>query len=561
MPRVLKNCAVWTSLALAGAAAGQTQFRAVWADAFSVGFKSESQIQDMVARAGAGNYNALIVEVLAFHDRTGSGHGAYWDSSIVPRATDVSGGIDPLQRVIDVAHAAGLEVHAWLVPYRVCSSWPPSGNSYLAAHPEHLMVPQADMGGGPATVGGYFTLDPGSTEAQQYLVSIVQEIVGAYAIDGVNLDYIRYVQTDAGYPADAGYARSSLQRFRDLTGYVGTPAPTGVTSWNNFRRQTITELVRRLRAEIASIPNASQPLRFSADLICFGNAPTSFSSSDAYLLHQNWKLWMESGYLDMGIPMNYKREHIAAQATWYRNWVDAAIGWSGDRHIVAGQANYLNTKANSVTQMAYAINAGTDGTCNFSYDATADENTNGTPETDWTWYSYVATNLFTTPAATPPMPWRDPSQASEGTLWGRVIDDTTGAAVDGANVSVSGQPPTQTDGNGYYVVTLIPATAGGASYSVSASSDLCSAVNAPSVVVTAGGITRHDFTLCPTFAGPGDMDADGDIDFNDFNLLLFCHQGPDNTYAGGSFCLNGDADFDDDIDLDDLAAFQLVYPQ
>ncbi len=53
------------------------------------------------------------------------------------------------------------------------------------------------------------------------------------------------------------------------------------------------EYVRRLRAEIPSIPNARQPLRFSADLICFGNAPASFTSSDAYLLHQNWQMWMQ----------------------------------------------------------------------------------------------------------------------------------------------------------------------------------------------------------------------------------------------------------------------------
>lgn len=544
---------------LAPAALAQASFRGVWADAFSVGFKSNAEITDLVNRAITGRYNVILAEVLAFHDTAGSGHGAYWNSAIVPKALDISGGIDPLAQLITQAHAANIQVHAWIVPYRVSSVWPPAGNALLAAHPEWLMVPQAAIGGGPATVGGYYTLDPGSPDAQEYLIDIVQELVANYAIDGINLDYIRYVDDDAGYPADVNYPNSSLERFQRLTGYVGTPPFSGNTSWNDFRRQTISEFVKRLRAEIPSIPNPRQPLWLTADLIAFGNAPTQFTSSDAYLLFQDWRLWMEKGWLDGGIPMNYKREHVAQQATWYRNWVNAAIGWRYSRYMICGQGNYLNTKANSVTQMAYALSAGSNGCVNFSYDATADENTNGTPEADWSWYPFVGANLYTNVAAVPSLPWRSAATAVEGTLWGRVYDDATDAGVDGATVQVTGQPSVKTDGNGYFVITLIPATAGGTPYTLTVTASGCPVLNVANVVVHAGGVTRRDAAVCIVAPIPGDMDLDGDIDTNDSSLFLFCLAGPGATYPAGTTCRRGDYDADADVDSRDLADFQLAF--
>jgi hypothetical protein len=213
------------------------EFRGFWADAFHSGFKSTGEIDTMIGWALAGNYNAIIPEVLAFHDTGGGGHGAYWNSGIVPKASDIAGGIDPLAYLVQQAHASGLEVHAWLVAFRVSATWPPAGNPLVAAHPEWLMVRQADMNQGPLPVvdgdpntTDYYTLDPGAPDAQEYLMSIVRELCADYEIDGVHWDYIRYTQTDAGYPTNLNYPRSTLRRFQNITGYVGVPPPTGVAS-------------------------------------------------------------------------------------------------------------------------------------------------------------------------------------------------------------------------------------------------------------------------------------------------------------------------------------------
>jgi uncharacterized lipoprotein YddW (UPF0748 family) len=468
------------------------QLRAFWADVFHYGLQNASQIDQMISLAVQGNYNAIFAEVLAYHDNPVGSHGAYWRSNIVARSSYVTSSFDPLAYMIQKAHANGIELHCWLVAFRVSTAWPPVGNSFLTSHPEYFMVPRASIGAGPVKVGSDYVLDPGSPDAQEYLVSIVRELVTNYEIDGINWDYIRYTQTDAGYPADSSYANSGLKRFQRITGRTDVPAATGDTQWNDFRRRTIDELVRRVRAEIPSIADPRQPLRYTADLVTWGDAPSSFTSSSAYTLFSNWEYWLRMGWLDGGVPMCYDREYNSSQALYYRHWVDKCMIWRYDRHMYVGQAAYLNTMAGSVTQMAYAYNKGAEGTSNYSYYVTVDANMDGTGEHDTAWYPYVEANLFNEPAPTPSMPWRSPATAAEGTLWGRVT--MGGAPVDDAVVQVGTLTAVRTDANGYYVVTLIPATASGTNYEVNAASGDSSAT-LTGVQVVAGDVRLADIVL------------------------------------------------------------------
>jgi hypothetical protein len=93
------------------------------------------------------------------------------------------------------------------------------------------------------------------------------------------------------------------------------------------------------------------------------------------------------------------------------------------------------------------------------------------------------------------MPWRNPATATEGIMWGRVKDAKTGLYVDDATVTVTGGPTVKTDGNGYYVATLIPATAAGTRHSTTASKSGKAPQTIPDATVLAGDIVRYDFML------------------------------------------------------------------
>jgi len=535
----------------APAAPGAGEFRAVWIDAFGIGFKSVAEVDAMINNAIAGRYNVIIPEVLAFQDTGTSAHGAYWNSSIVPKASDISGSCDPLAYMIQRAHANGIEVHPWLVAFRVSSVWPPAGNSTLAAHPEWIMVPQADMGGGPAKVSNYYTLDPGSPEAQNYLASIVVEICSNYAVDGLHWDYIRYTTKDAGYPSDVGYAGSTLARFQELTGYAGTPPYDGEDSWDDFRRTTVTEVVRRAMTEIALIDSA-QPIRHSGALVTWYPANTDFHQTRPYYdALSDWEYWLEVGYLDTAIPMSYFDE--GSYPVTYRQWVDntVAMATAYGRHAVIGPGIYMNTFADSLTQMQYARNAGADGLCTYSYRSTND---GGEP---WaSWYPYVAASLFTVTDSIPIMPWRLPQYATKGSVYGRVVDGSTGLPVDHAVVHAGTSATTQTDGNGRFLIQNLVAGASGTILEVSAGYDATPDVSRPAVLVERAGMTEVNFAIGPWLAG--DYDVDGDVDGVDYVRFGGCITGPD---AGpiGAGCALVDSALDGDVAARVFQTFQEAF--
>lgn len=488
-------CALSAGLALAFCAPqalAQEEIRAFWADIFHDGMNGTAKSDDMINRAVQGNYNAIFPQVLGYHDKNAGSHGAHWKSDIVPRSGRVTASYDPLGYIVEKAHASNIEVHAYLIPFRVSVDWPPLQNPFLAARPQWFQVPLANAGTGVMAKHGneYYALDPANPEVQEYIISIVREVIQKYDVDGIHWDRIRYAVEDGGYPVDLSYPNSGLARFWRITGRTDIPAPSD-DQWREFRRRSINELVARCQAEIQAL-RPDKNIRHSASVVTWSNAPAQFTSTSAYNLFQDWENWMRMGWLDTACPMIYYREHNVAEGhdQWYRNWVNAARVWTHDRHLVVGQANYLNYMNNSVTQIKYALeDANADGIINYSYATTRVDGSDY-----WAWYPYVAQNLFTTTALVPPMPWRDPTKATEGTLWGRVTVTSLGTPVDDAIVTVQGVPgaTAQTDGNGYYVITRLPPSAG---YTVTVQKPDYATVVAAAVPITPAGLTRRDLTI------------------------------------------------------------------
>jgi uncharacterized lipoprotein YddW (UPF0748 family) len=429
-------------------------------------------------------------------------HGAYWYSTNVPWCGYTTTNFDPLGYVCQKAHANGIEVHAWLggsggCMYRVTDqSWPPAGNDKLKAHPEWMMVPYTNSEGG-SVVGfldgthTYYLLDMGSPDVQEYIVNIVRELVARYPIDGINwddeFDGVEYNPIGIGYPAKSTtiYTNSGLARYRAMTGSTTTPSPTN-SIYGDYRRRFHNELIARCQAEIQSIKtNPRQPLRHTVTGMAYGYPPSTcdFTSTSAYTYYADWAGMLQNGWVDAALPMVYSDD------TFY-SWADrCASCWCYNRHIFMDLGAYKHSNFTNVFELQYAYNKGLKGCATYSY---AVANYSSTPGD---WWTYVAANLYTNTATTPPMPWRNPATATEGIMWGRVKDAKTGLYVDDATVTVTGGPTVKTDGNGYYVATLIPATAAGTRYSTTASKSGKAPQTIPNATVLAGDIVRYDFML------------------------------------------------------------------
>ncbi|PYJ07268.1 MAG: hypothetical protein DME25_04245 [Verrucomicrobia bacterium] len=494
------------------------QFRAAWADVFHVGMGSQSEVNTMVSSLVAGRYNVVIVQVLGYMDNNGANsHGAHWKSSILPWSPRVTASFDPLAYLCTQAHANGIQVHAWLGgsgggPYRVSTAWPPGGNSTLSAHPEWFMVPSANSEGNAiTTLDGNYNLDMGSSDAQDYIIGIVRELVTNYPIDGINWDDeingAGYTQ-GYGYPcySQASYSRSGLARYRINTGFVGTPSNTD-TAWSNYRRRFKNELMARAQAEIQSIKtNPRQPLWHTTAPLCYGLTPPStcdFTSTTAYLYFSDWASMLQNGWVDAAVPQIYRT--WTTQSNSFTAWCDRSYTcWQYQRKIFPGLGAYLNPKADVVTELQYAFygqsgGTGFNGTATYSYAVPSNDGGD--------WWGYAATNIYTNTTTVPTMPWRNSATATNGMMWGRVSDANTGLYVDDATVTVTGGPTVKTDANGYYIATLISATATGTVHSTTASKSGMTSQTIANATVLAGDIVRYDFTLNAPLPAPSGLTA------------------------------------------------------
>lgn len=368
------------SVAPAGAQ-GVAETRALWVLRSSLA--SPQQIAELVRTATAGGYNTLLVQVRGRGD-------AYYDSTIDPRATELSrqpASFDPLAHTLEVAHAAGLKVHAWFNVNLVSSAItvPRVREHIVVRHPEWLMVPRAlagTLGRLDPTTAGYvgqlarwtrgeaesvegLYLSPVPEGAQDYTLSVITELMRAYPLDGLHLDYVRYPS------ADFDYSRAAVQAFRATQAAVAPLAErarldrlakTDLTAWprmypeawDAFRRHRLTTLVTRIR-EVAKMERPGS-------LVSSAVVPDPEEART--MKFQDWSAWAEVGLLDVICPMAY-----ATSVDAFAVQVTAAVAAAHGRPVWAGIGAWRLPVGRAADHLAAARRAGAAGVVLFSYDS------------------------------------------------------------------------------------------------------------------------------------------------------------------------------------------------
>ncbi|MGD9318212.1 MAG: family 10 glycosylhydrolase, partial [Anaerolineae bacterium] len=315
--------------------AGPDEFRALWADAYHTGIKSRQQIDELVETALTGNFNALVVQVRRRGD-------TYYPSTIDPWAPDATPGFDALAYLIERAHAAGIEVHAWATTLAI---WGGDTAPAAAQHTYNLHGPGAtgrdywlmtSQSGGEKASNVYY-LDPGHPDVVDYTVAVYAELATHYELDGLHLDRVRYAWQDWGYNPTA------LARFQTQTGRNDVPEPAD-PEWLQWRRDQVTALVRRIYLTVSAL---DPQIRLSGALSAAGWPPTAtypWETRTPYTHQlQDWRSWLEEGILDLGMPMTYKREYESDQKNQFNGWIEWEKDHQYGRGVAIGTALYLNS--------------------------------------------------------------------------------------------------------------------------------------------------------------------------------------------------------------------------
>ncbi|MBK8655492.1 MAG: family 10 glycosylhydrolase [Haliscomenobacter sp.] len=213
-----------------------------------------------------------------------------------------------LERMIPLAHASGLQVHAWI--------WcmPCNNPSVIQQHPDWFAVnrlgePAHEK---PAYVGYYKFLCPCHPEVRQFIRQRVEALGQIPDLDGIHLDYIRFpdvilaeglqpnygIVQDKEYPQyDYGYGPSCIEPFRQKTGIdpLALEDPSANDAWRQYRYDAVTELVNAYL-----VPAAKK----------YGKAITAAVFPNWQSVRQEWHRWDLDGFLPM-LYQGFYNEDIA----------------------------------------------------------------------------------------------------------------------------------------------------------------------------------------------------------------------------------------------------------
>jgi uncharacterized lipoprotein YddW (UPF0748 family) len=441
----LALCIVAFAVAVAPARAREARYRALWVDVFHDGLRTPQEVDTMLATARSANINALFVQMRKACD-------AYYNSRVEPKNPAVQDGFDPLAYLLERAHdtAGGrqrIEVHAWLVTYRARmpadNLWRDPRHVYQR-HPEWLsrtVDGELEDRNSPDNAGRQI-LDPGVPEVIDYNLEVVRDILARYPVDGIQFDYFRYPDCE-GAGNVWGYNKTAVERFNRLYGRSGKPAPDD-PQWTEFRRMQVEHMVRKVCAHVRLWrPQA----KVGAALISYGSVAKGFEASDPYRkVMQDWPRMAAEGWLDLMVPMNYKREHIPDQARWHREWAAflgetaRATGRFGVNGIDGESLNDLKgilAQARGTREMP-----GITGLAHYCYAQTRRE-ARAVPDTPF--FNALREQLYPAPVPVPDATWL--SRPTEGIVKGIVTRGRERA--DGVRVRI-GTRETLTDGTGFY---------------------------------------------------------------------------------------------------------------
>jgi uncharacterized lipoprotein YddW (UPF0748 family) len=303
------------------------ELRAIWvATVTNINFPSgqnlsaqqqQAELRAIVDATDAINANAIVFQVRPEAD-------ALYASALEPWSRFLTGtqggdpGYDPLQYLIDEAHARAIEVHAWFNPYRAKT------NVNSTAVQPHISLVEPNHA---HQYGTALWMDPAAAPVQQRTVDVIADVVSRYEVDGVHLDDYFYPYPIAGTP------------FPDDQTYSDYLTAGGTLDLDDWRRENVHTLVAAINAAITM----DKPhVRFG--IAPFGiyrpGMPPGITGLDQYAaIYSDPIRWIDEGWVEYLAPQLYWPTTQTAQAyepllEW---WVDQA---GAGTYLFSG--NYLS---------------------------------------------------------------------------------------------------------------------------------------------------------------------------------------------------------------------------
>lgn len=299
------------------------EFRGAWIQCVNgqfQGMPTQKMKQTLISQLdnlkGAG-INAIIFQVRAEAD-------ALYRSSYEPWSrflTGVQGKApqpmwDPLQFMVEECHKRGMELHAWINPYRAQTK----GTTALSPMHPYNRYPELFV-----RYAGQLYFDPGYPESRKYICKIVRDIVTRYDIDAIHMDDYFYPYPNPGedFPDHVSFAQYGR----------------GYSNKADWRRDNVNVLIKEIHE---TVRECKPWVKFGVSPFgIYRNKKNDPNGSDTRGL-QNYDdlyadvlMWINNGWVDYNIPQIYWE--IGHPAADYDNLIHWWAKHAASRPLFIGQ--------------------------------------------------------------------------------------------------------------------------------------------------------------------------------------------------------------------------------
>lgn len=311
--------------------APKREFRGVWVATVAnidwpsrPGLSIDQQQQELIGileQHQTNGMNAVMLQIRPTADAFYAKSRELWSHWLTgTQGVAPANGFDPLAFAIKEAHSRGIELHAWINPYRATNS--------IRAVPsrDHITYKRPELF---YTYGGQKLFDPGLPEVRDYIVQVILDIVKEYDIDGIHFDDYFYPYRIAG------------QTIKDNETFA--KHNNGFTNVEDWRRNNVDILIKMVND---SVHHYKKHVKFGVSP--FGiwknyredpEGSRTSGMSNYHELYADSRKWVKEGWVDYINPQIYFTFSRAAApfgvlADW---WANNTYG----RHLYVGQAAYL----------------------------------------------------------------------------------------------------------------------------------------------------------------------------------------------------------------------------
>ncbi|MCH5190831.1 MAG: family 10 glycosylhydrolase [Oscillospiraceae bacterium] len=237
----------------------------------------EQSVREKIGILKEYGVNTIFLHNRAFDD-------AFYKSNIFPVSqycNDKDGNLkfDVLSAFVKIGHELGVEIHAWINPYRIRKDSDidkiAEGSlpyNWYSENPSNQRLIICDNG---------IYYNPASIEAQKRIIDCIREILDNYNVDGIHFDDYFYPDTSPTIDSDF------------YNEYVNSG---GFLTLSDYRRQCVNTLISSVYSLIKSY----------GDDLCFSISPSANIDNDYNSCFADVRLWAsEKGYVDYLIPQIY----------------------------------------------------------------------------------------------------------------------------------------------------------------------------------------------------------------------------------------------------------------